>query len=87
MHNVIRHKIKLNPTNSIYFILVALIAAKKKEDYSQVMCYSNTRLSMDVVRSVPVAVRAVGGKAKKTWVAPISNVSFKLIPEEKSQKY
>ena len=39
---------------------------------------------MDITRSVLVAVRGVRGKAKKAWTAPISNVSFNLIPEEKS---
>ena len=58
--------------------LAALIAAKTKEDYSQVMC------NMDIMRSVLVAVRGVRGKAKKAWTAPISSVSFNLIPEEKS---
>ena len=33
-----------------------------------------------------VVVRDVSGKAKKAWTAPISNVSFNLIPEEKSYK-
>ena len=33
---------------------------------------------------VIVAVRGVRGKAKKAWTAPISNVSFNLIPNEKS---
>ena len=30
--------------------LAALIAAKTKEDYSQVMCNIRTRLSMDIMR-------------------------------------
>ena len=64
--------------------LAALIAAKTKEDYSQVMCNIRTRLSMDIMRSVLVAVRGVRGKAKKAWTAPISSVDFNLIPEEKS---
>ena len=64
--------------------LAALIAAKTKEDYSQVMCNIRTRLSMDIMRSVLVAVRGVRGKGKKAWTAPISSVSFNLIPEEKS---
>ena len=64
--------------------LAVLIATKTKEDYSQVMCNIRTRLSMDIMRSVLVAVRGVRGKAKKAWTAPISNVSFNLIPEEKS---
>ena len=61
-------------------------AAKTKEDYSQVMCNIRIRLSMDIMRSVLVAVtvRGVRGKAKKAWTAPISSVSFNLIPEEKS---
>ena len=64
--------------------LAALTAAKTKEDYSQVMCNIRTRLSIDIMRSVLVAVRGVRGKGKKAWTAPISSVSFNLIPEEKS---
>ena len=64
--------------------LAALIAAKTKEEYSQVMCNIRTRLSMDIMRSVLVAVRGVRGKAKKAWTAPLSSVSFNLIPDEKS---
>ena len=51
----------------------------------QVMCNIRTRLSMDIMRRVLVAVRGtVRGKAKKAWTAPISSVDFNLIPEEKS---
>ena len=64
--------------------LASLIAAKTKQDYSRVMCNFRTRLSMDIMRSVLVAVRGVRGKAKKAWTAPISSVDFNLIPEEKS---
>ena len=60
------------------------LATKTNEEYSQVMCNIRTRLSMDIMRSVLVAVRGVRGKAKKAWTAPISNVSFNLIPEERS---
>ena len=48
------------------------------------MCNIRTRLSMEIMRSVLVAVRFVCGKAKKVWTAPISIVSFNLIPDEKS---
>ena len=61
--------------------LASLIAAKTRQDYSQVMCNIRTRLSMDIMRSVLVAVRGVRGKAKKAWTAPISSVDFNLIPE------
>ena len=44
------------------------MAAKTKEDYSQVMCNIRTPLSMDIMRSVLVAVRGVHGKAKKAGV-------------------
>ena len=59
-----------------------MIAAKTKEEYSQVMCDVRTRLSMDIIRSMLVAVRGVRGKAKNAWTAPISSVSFNLIPDE-----
>ena len=39
---------------------------------------------MDIMKSVLVAVRGVRGKAKKAWTALLTNVSFNLIPEEKS---
>ena len=48
------------------------------------MCNIRTRLSMDIMRSLLVAVRGVRGKANKAWTAPISNVSFNLIPDERS---
>ena len=48
------------------------------------VCNIRTRLSMDIIRSVLVAVRGVLGKAKTAWITPTSNVSFNLIPEEKS---
>ena len=64
--------------------LAVFIATKTNEEYSQVMCNIKTRLSMDIMRSVLVAIRGVCGKAKKAWTAPISNVSFNLIPEERS---
>ena len=69
--------------------LAALITAKTKEDYSQVICNIRTRLSMAIMGSVLVAVRGVRGKAKKVWTALISSVSFNLIPvcEEMHQKW
>ena len=62
--------------------LAALISAKTKEDYSQVL--HRKRLSMDIMRSVLLAVRGVRGKSNKALTAPISTVSFNLIPAEKS---
>ena len=41
-------------------------------------------MSMDIIRSVLVAVRGVCGKVKKAQTALISKVFFNLIPEEKS---
>ena len=64
--------------------IAVFIATKTNEDYSQVMCNIRTRLSMDIMSSVLVAVRGIHGKAKKALTTPISNVSFNLIPEEKS---
>ena len=67
--------------------IAVLIAAKTNEDYSQVVCNIRTRLSMDIMRSVLVAVRGIiRGKAKKALTAPISNVSFNLIPKEMGYK-
>ena len=64
--------------------LAAMISAKTKEDYSQRISNIRTRLSMYIMRSVLVGVRGVRGKAKNAWTAPMSSVSFNLIPEEKS---
>ena len=47
--------------------LAVFIATKTNEDYSQVMCNIRTRLSMDIMRSVLVAVGGVRGKAKKAY--------------------
>ena len=49
--------------------IALLMATKTNEVYSQVMCNIRTRLSMDIMRSVLVAVRGVRGKAKKAWTA------------------
>ena len=51
-----------------------LIATKIEEGYSQVMCNICTHLRIDIMRSVLVAVRGVGGEEKKAWTSPISNV-------------
>ena len=39
--------------------LAAMISAKTKEDYSQVISNIRTRLSMDIMRSMLVGVRGV----------------------------
>jgi len=62
--------------------LAAMIAAKTRESYAQVMCNIRTRLSMDIMRSVLIGVRGVRGKTVRP--APVSSVSFNLIPEELS---
>ena len=59
-----------------------MISAKTNEDYSQVISDIRTRLRVEIVISVLVGGRGVRGKAKNTWTAPLSNVSFNLIPEE-----
>jgi len=61
--------------------LAELVSAKTRESYAQVMCNIRTRLSMDIMRSVLVAVRGVRGKAKKAWTTPVSCIDFNLIPE------
>ena len=50
-----------------------MIATKTNGDYSQVMCNIRIRLSMDIMRSVLVAVKGVCWKEKKAWTAPIIN--------------
>jgi len=49
--------------------LAVFIATKTNEDYSQVMCDIRTRLSMDIMRSVLVAVTGILGKEKMVWTA------------------
>ena len=61
--------------------LAELVSVKTRESYAQVMCNIRTRLSMDIMRSVLVAVRGVRGKAKKAWTTPVSCIDFNLIPE------
>ena len=64
--------------------LAELVSAKTRERYSQVMCNIRTRISMDIMRSVLVAVRGVRGKAMTARTAPLSCVSFNLIPDMNS---
>ena len=60
--------------------LAELIAMKRNERYSEVMNYIRTRLRFDMLRSVLVSIRGVRGKPKKLTTAPISSLSFNLIP-------
>ena len=55
--------------------IAQLIAAKKKEEYSEVISYIRRRVSFNLLRSVLTAIRGVRGK--RNWKAdPISSVEF-----------
>ncbi len=60
-----------------------LIAAKRKEKYSDVMGHLSTMLRMCMLKSVLLSVRGSRGRSKGT-AKPLSSVAFNLIP--KTQK-
>ena len=59
--------------------IASLIAAKKNEDYADVMNYVRTRLRFSVLKSILTAVRGVRGKSRLP--APISTISFNLLEQ------
>ena len=74
----------MGPEATKYHKRVAeLIAAKKGENYADVMNHIRTRIRFALLRSVLVAVRGERGK-RKTPSQPISSVSFNMVPEAMS---
>ena len=57
--------------------IASLIAAKRNEEYADVINYVRTRIRFSVLRSILTAVRGVRGKTRTA--APISTVEFNLI--------
>ena len=59
--------------------IASLIAAKKNEEYADVMNYVRTRLRFSVLKSILTAIRGVRGKCRLP--APISSLSFNLLEQ------
>ena len=57
--------------------IATLIAAKRNEEYSDVINYVRTRLRFSLLKSILTAVRGVRGKSRSA--EPISSVAFNLI--------
>ena len=59
--------------------IAELIAAKRNEDYSDVVNYIRTLLSFCLLKSVLLAVRGERGKKVVARHTPLPNLSFNLI--------
>ena len=59
--------------------IAELIAAKRNEDYSDVVNYIRTRLSFCLLKSVLLGVRGERGKKVVARHIPLPNLSFNLI--------
>ena len=68
----------------LVFTTTGEMAPEAKRFISQVMCNIRTRLSMDTMRNVLVAVRGIHGKAK-AWTALISNVKCLVQPDTRGE--
>ena len=58
-----------------------LISMKRGEEYANVMNHIRTRIRFCLLRSALIAVRGVRGKQRQQKAAPISELSFNLIPD------
>ena len=56
-----------------------MIAAKRKEEYSDVMGHITTKIRMCLLRSILISVRGSRGTSKGCG-KPLSSVAFNLIP-------
>ena len=61
--------------------LARLIADKKKENYSDVMCHMRTKLRFTLLKSVLIALRGNRGKQERKYESPLYFLDFGLIPE------
>ena len=61
-----------------------LIANKRNERYSDVICHMRTRLRFTLLRSVLISLRGVRSKRKYQQTAPLMFLDFGLIPEMSS---
>ena len=59
--------------------IAELIAAKRNEEYSDVVNYIRTRLSFCLLKSVLLGVRGERGKKVVARHTPLPNLSFNLI--------
>ena len=57
--------------------IATLIAAKKNEEYADVISHIRTRLRFSLLRSILTAIRGVRGKSRPA--EPLSSVAFNLI--------
>ena len=64
--------------------LSLLIARKKNERYSDVICHMRTRLRFTLLRSVLISLRGIRSKKKYQRTAPLMYLDFGLIPEVSS---
>ena len=70
-----------NEANRHHKRIATLIAAKRKEDYADVMNYIRTRLRFCLLRSTLIAIRGVRGRQKNDHTTPISEISFNLLDD------
>ena len=59
--------------------IAGLIAAKRNQDYSDVVNYIRTRLNFCLLKSVLLGVRGERGKKVVARHTPLANLSFNLI--------
>ena len=62
--------------------LARLVAEKRNEKYHDVIGIMRTKLVFSLLKSVLVPLRGHEGKRNHAQTAPISCLSFNLIPEE-----
>ena len=81
----------VNPSRSLLCEAEQRSLMRSKNDSSQARSNDSSRSKNDSSRGAskrrsPPTVGSIRGVAKKAWAAPISNVFFNLIPEEKSNE-
>lgn len=58
-----------------------LIAAKRGEQYSDVVNHIRTRIRFSLLKSVLIAIRGVRGRGRKYIDVPIADLSLNLVPQ------
>ena len=61
-----------------------LVAAKRGEEYSDVVNHIRTKIRVSLLKSVLVAIRGERGRGRKRESLPISDLSLNLIPEQRT---
>ena len=64
--------------------IAELIAQKRKERYADVMRYMRTKLRFVLLKSVLMSLRGTRGSKKYSAACPVSEISFGLIPDERT---